>query len=312
MADGANAPFSELIVSDSIPLLQIDQRIQNLLRTLDSSLQIQHTELDSIHVKLSQTGLRTSEKKSIKSQESLLEKSFKRNIQIKNYLLSELSFIRKVQFKQDRNSAQRLQALQNNLTTILENKSYKVPAVLHASTELYDAEPLHEVYSDNVINPCNLNENVQSGLVANTFELLFEMTDDRLANYYKEDEFLSCYARFITSKTNIFLELKFVINSPKASKIFGGMDAQNPSRLDFMNGEFVYLNVFALSDPSIDQAKGQTIYHVQYKLDKEDIGRIRKNTLDYLTILWTAGAERYEIYNIDLLKNLFACIQNKN
>ncbi len=297
---------------DTQDLNALEQEVQSLIHSFDNRLDSQKENLAAAKSELNKAAMSKAKPKALHAKVIQLEQTYKKEIRIRNYLLSVLEKIRKLPYQAEGNQNAFISELKRNLSAIKNNQVQKVADIQNASAEMYVADENSDIYSENLLTPCNLSTNMQSGLTANAFVKLFDLTEDRLSAYFREDEFLSCYSRFIRSKSDYFLELKFVINSPKASHIFGVVDPQNPSRLDFMNGEFAYLNVFAVSEPTIDAIKGQTIYHIQYILDKEDIGRIRKNSLDFITLLWSTGAERYEIYNIELLKNQFACIRNMN
>ena len=138
-----------------------------------------------------------------------------------------------------------------------------------------------------------------------------EFTDPNISTHFKDNDFLECQARFIKTKKEYFLEFRFLLNSVKAAAIYGTIDPSNPSKIDFIDGDFIYLETYALTPGTIDPETGKTIYNVQYKLNREDIKSIRKKDINSITILWTSGADQFEICKIDLLRNMFECIQKR-
>src|SRR6185436_8871716 len=150
------------------------------------------------------------------------------------------------------------------------------------------------VYDKEISSFCNITRSPDGKIIANEFENFFEYTDPKLSSHFKETDFLQCRTRFIKTKKEYFLELKFILNSPKASSIYGTIDPSTPSKINFINGDFIYLETYALSSGILDPTTGSTIYNVQFKLDREDIKSISKKDIDSIITLWTSGADQFE------------------
>lgn len=231
-----------------------------------------------------------------------------KKIKLLNYMLSRarsLAFLEpKAGKKVLNNLNEQLQDLQKNKIPDYDKKSINLDDPYQNVTT--------DIYSSNLYPPCLLRSNDKDQLIANEFALFYEHTDPRLSDHFADKEFTNCYARFIRSGKNIFLELQFIYGSPKAKQFLGRIDASQPTRIRFINGEFIYLHFFSVDEGIISPDKMSTSYSFQYKLDGEDIRGLQKNEIDAIDLIWTSGSEQLDILRMDLLKNLLACIQEKS
>lgn len=253
-----------------------------------------------------------------KKQKAALDKNLKQlNLKAANLSKLEQAYLmllsdsRKLIYKRDPDAQLSLKKI-NKALSLLEKmqipsgsefKILKNNEILHASNRVYDQI---------LESPCQLTQNEDGSIWANEYISFFEYTDPRISSYFKEHDFLECFARFIEVKKKYYLELKFVLHSPKAAQIYGSIDPSNPARLDFLNGDFIYLETFALNTSEIEAGTGNTLITIQYKLDKEDLNYLAKNEVDAFTIIWTNGADRFELIYLDVLKNMLECLKKRS
>lgn len=232
-------------------------------------------------------------------------------IKIENAYLMLLSESRKLVYLKDQSASKSLKKINKALLTLENNR---IPS--GSEYKVLEETPLLglpiQVYDHFLESACQLTQNEDGSIWANEFSPFFEYTDPRIGNYFKEGDFLECLARFIQSRKKYYLELKFVLHSPKAAQLYGSIDPSNPARLDFLNGDFIYLETFALNTSELEASTGNTIITIQYKLDKEDLNYLLKNEVDAFTIIWTNGADRFELIYLDVLKNMLECLKKRN
>lgn len=281
---------------------------------------IYHTknQVQNLTTKQEQILAQLVEKQLTKKQKSALDKTLNQlSIKVKNlgkieqaYLML-LSDSRKLVYKKDQEAQTSLKRINKALASL---EKMKMPSGSDFKI-LKNVETPHtssRVYDYQLERPCQLTQNEDGSIWANEFTGFFEYTDPRISTYFKEHDFLECFARFIKTKKKYYLELKFVLNSPKANQIYGSIDPSNPARLDFLNGDFIYLETFALNTSELEAGTGNTLITIQYKLDKEDLNYLSKNEVDAFTIIWTNGADRFELIYLDVLKNMLECLKKKS
>lgn len=267
--------------------------------TIDSLKELKNSSsIGPKTIKLIQNKLNTS----IRQREQLyqVENSY-------NYILS---LIRQLKYQKEIIADMQLKEILQAMNQLEKNNIPSFKKIKKISTSPYFKDE-SAVYDKNLNSFCNLTMNMEKSMLANVFEIFYEYTDPKIGNHFKENDFLKCQARFIKTKKEYFLELQFIFLSPKASQIYGSIDPSSPSRLDFINGKHIYLQSFAMTSAIVEPGTGNTIYNIQYKLDREDLAYIKKYDVDAFTIIWSSGADRFEIYKIDVLKNMIECLQKK-
>lgn len=281
---------------------------------------IYHTknQLHNLATEQEQIQAQLVDKQLTKKQKAALDKSLRLSkakaanfVKIEQAYLMLLSDSRKLIYMNDQVAQNSLKRIHKALYSLEKSKIpsgsefnvLKNNEIPHASSRVYDFK---------LESPCQLTQNEEGTIWANQYTSFFEYTDPRISSYFKDHDFLECYARFIESKKKYYLELKFVLNSPKASQIYGSIDPSNPARLDFLNGDFIYLETFALNTSELEAGTGNTLVTIQYKLDKEDLNYLSKNEVDAFTIIWTNGADRFEIIYLDVLKNMLECLKKRS
>ncbi|MBK9108279.1 MAG: hypothetical protein IPM92_07845 [Saprospiraceae bacterium] len=292
------------IAQDTIS--RLEERIKDQLQQMDVLINSDQRNLDSLKFLMT-----ASKNRDLKVKHNIQNDHYVDHLRNRNYLRELLGEIRQLRYRTEKTALQDLRRISDHLKVLEKNKlpDFEQQKIITAKdyvatkTEVY-VQPIHHF--------CQLTKSKDGKSLANEFETLFEFTEPKLDAYYKDSEFLECKARFIKSEKDYFLELKFIFNSPQAEKMIGSIDAASPSRIDFINGSFIYLQALAVTDAQSITATGQTAYQVKYKLDKEDLHRLSEEELDTLTFVWTSGADKYEIVDLDVLQNMFACLKTKN
>jgi hypothetical protein len=295
-------------VSDTISGL--DKRVGKSLDNIRIEIEDQKSTLDILKNEISQSGLDKKQMKRTKLRVAEIEKQLQFNYQKQNAYRHLLTKIRQLNIQNEENANRQLKEIDKAITVLEKNKLPSIKELKPIPSEPYVRLETN-VYGTEISSLCNLTRNPDGKIIANAFENFFEYTDPKLSAHFKENDFLECHARFIKTKKEYFLELKFILNSPKAASIYGSIDPANPSKIDFIDNEFIFLETHALTSGILDPETGSTVYNVQYKLNREDIKNIRKKDVSSLTIIWTSGSDQFEICRIDLLRNLFECIQKR-
>ncbi len=274
--------------------------------------------LNDIREQIKSNQVQMAEPNLTKKQTKLLERESKNSMNSLNlnqkslqaYLIL-LSETRNLKYLNDKVKSKKLTKIKDVLKNLDKGKTPK-HLFEHSLSDLHVARLPIQVYDTYLSSPCELQFDENGSIWANAYRPFFEYTDARISKFFKEDDFLECWSRFIYSNKKYYLELKFVLHSPKASQIYGSIDPSNPARLDFMNGDFIYLETFALNTSEIEPGSANTIYTIQYKLDNEDLRYLSKYDVDSFTIIWTNGADRFELLYLDVLKTMLECLKERS
>ncbi|MBK8955921.1 MAG: hypothetical protein IPM34_10245 [Saprospiraceae bacterium] len=228
-----------------------------------------------------------------------------------NYSKELLGEIRQLRWKNEADALVVMKRISGHLVSLEKEKlpDFDKQKIIPTTNQVKSET---EVYDQQVFHFCKLTRSADGLTLANEFETLFEFTDPKLSLYYKDSEFLVCKARFIKTNKDYFLEINFTFNSPQADKMMGQIDAESPCRIDFINGTYIYLQTLSHTDANKNVEDGKTFYLIRYKLDQEEMNALSKFEMDTLTFVWTSGADKYEIVDLDVLKNMFACLKTKS
>jgi hypothetical protein len=292
--------------------------------TLTRLAQHAQQKLDQIYIKMQDlmSGKQTVEQelseinkdkrriKKLKKELLGLTNEIKFNQQLENANRYILTMIRQLPIQNEMDAEKQLIEINAALKILDKNKLPKIEQLKKIPDESIAAD-MQAVYNRNVSSLCRITKSPDGKIIANEFEDFFEYTDPSLAVHFREDDFLKCQARFIKTKKVYYLELNFILNSPKAASLYGTIDVSNPIRVDFVNSNFIYLQSINFTAGIPDKQAGNTEYHMQYKLDGDDINAIRKNEVEALTVIWTSGSDRYEICRMDLLSKQFECLRER-
>lgn len=139
---------------------------------------------------------------------------------------------------------------------------------------------------------------------------LFGYTHPNLKSYFKENDFLTCYAKLSKVGGFHYLSLEVRIASIKANKTYGALDKGAPIRIKLLDGETVNLYNLTAATGFIEPITGVTVYQTNYPMEKGDYKKLSKTELDKIGLIWSTGYEEYEIYEVDFLITQAKCLKN--
>lgn len=143
-------------------------------------------------------------------------------------------------------------------------------------------------------------------------EVFFTHTDPKLKIYLKEGDFMTC-SGFLTSISGGFryLTLSFEIASKNARREFGGIRTGSLLNLKLVDGSTVSLYAQSGTAGIIDPISGHTVFTAKYPLDYQKEKFIEKSEIDRVRVVWSAGYEDYDVYNVDFFMNQLTCLKGK-
>ena len=141
-------------------------------------------------------------------------------------------------------------------------------------------------------------------------DYLFGYTHPNIKSYFKENDFLTCYAKLSKVGGFHYLSLEVRIASIKANKTYGALDKGAPIRIKLLNGETVNLYNLTAATGFIEPITGVTVYQTNYPMEKGEYKQLSKTELDKIGLIWSTGYEEYEIYEVDFLINQAKCLKN--
>ncbi len=292
------------------PIATLELRIQKNLDTIYQEIKQQKQQIEQLENVLAElTKEKNKSNNNLNKELKTLHQKLNFLYQKQNALHHMLSKVRHLIYLKEDQAQNQLLEIERALTIISKNKLPKFSDYKTISKFPYQRTET-DLYSKELSSLCNLTISPDGKTLATVYEDLFEYTDPKISTHFKNSDFVNTKVRFLKTQKDYLLELKFILHSPQAKSVYGNPDGSSQSRMDFINGDFIYLQVFATSNGIVD-AQQNTVYHIQYKLDKEEINKIRKNELDKLTVFWTSGIEQYDICRINLLQNMFECIRKR-
>ncbi len=141
--------------------------------------------------------------------------------------------------------------------------------------------------------------------------VLFAHTDDFMRATMKDKEFVTCEvtATRVEGSRTVYLNLKMTIQSKDAQRTFGFLDRGALIIFRFINGKKVNLTTNKTDIGAVDVDKGTTTFRAQLAI-AEPI-ELTASELDAIRVSWSIGYEDYEIFDMDVLRNLFKCLDKK-
>ena len=140
--------------------------------------------------------------------------------------------------------------------------------------------------------------------------LFFTQTDDVLKKMMQDKEFITCYATITRIQGGIsYLNMNFIIQSKETQKVFGFLDKGSPISFRLMNGRTLNFTNDKTDIGTVDFLKNTTTYQASVQLYSNDIKALTASELDQVRVAWSAGSDDYEIYDLNVLKNLLKCVE---
>ncbi len=142
-------------------------------------------------------------------------------------------------------------------------------------------------------------------------EILLTYTEDLMRPQLKDKEFITCSVTASRVQGGFyFLTLKFEIATKEAQRSFGFLDRGIPFSFKLLNGRNINLPNIKTDVGVVDALKGTTTYSAIFQLYSSDVKNLTSAELDQIRVAWSAGIDDYEIYDVNALRHIFACLEN--
>ena len=138
--------------------------------------------------------------------------------------------------------------------------------------------------------------------------VLFAHTDDFMRAAMKDKEFVSCDATAtrVEGSRTVYLNLTITIQTKDAQRSFGFLDRGAFIIFRFINGRKLSLATNKTDIGVVDVDKGTTTFRAQLAIS--ETVEFTASELDAIRVSWSIGYEDYEIFDMDVLRNLFKCL----
>jgi hypothetical protein len=144
-------------------------------------------------------------------------------------------------------------------------------------------------------------------------QILFRHTEDFMKSTMKDKDYINCEAMASRVQGGFnYLNLTFTIMTKDAQKSFGFLDRGTLFVFKLINGKIVTLTNTKTDIGIVDANNGTTTYRAQLQMQNGDAKALMETELDVVRVAWSAGYEDYEIYYMDVLMNLFKCLDKEN
>jgi hypothetical protein len=164
--------------------------------------------------------------------------------------------------------------------------------------------------SDCVVEFDDYDKLTRTRIIGMKSERLFTYTHERLQDVFVDKPFMIADASLSRSNNNqYFLMLSFTVDNKYVKTGYNGLSASNKLRLTLINGELVFLDNILNESGKIDKSSEYITYKGIFTVSKANSKLLRKFELDKIGVMWNGGFEEYSIYNLELLKKQFNCLQ---
>jgi len=158
---------------------------------------------------------------------------------------------------------------------------------------------------ENGIDPVSLKSKILIGS-----ETIIEYTHPKLESFYKDESFITAEAGMMLLDKTYYLVLDIVIKSRDAVKNYGVIEAGAPMKVELLNGESAYLFSASNVAGSFIPDSNKVSYQAVFTVNKSEYKLLKKSEVDNIGIMWSSGYEKYDVYNVDLVMNQLACLEN--
>ncbi len=141
----------------------------------------------------------------------------------------------------------------------------------------------------------------------------FRHTEDFMKAALKDKDYISCDISASRIQGGYyFMNLNFTILTKEAQKSFGFLDKGSLFVFKLINGEIVSLYNAKTDIGTVDANNGTTSYRVGLQLNGAEVKALTSSELDIVRVAWSTGYEDYEIFKMDILMNMFRCLDKEN
>ena len=141
--------------------------------------------------------------------------------------------------------------------------------------------------------------------------ILFAHTDDFMRATMKDKEYVTCEAAAtrVEGSRVVYINLKITVQTKDAQRSFGFLDRGALFIFRFINGKKMNLSSNKTDIGIVDIDKGTTTYRAQLVIP--ETVEFTASELDQIRVSWSIGFEDYEIFDMDVMRNLFKCLDKK-
>lgn len=138
--------------------------------------------------------------------------------------------------------------------------------------------------------------------------VFFTHTDENIRPYMNGQEFIVCKGSISEiAEGNFVLALSFVIQTTDAAQQFGRIDENSTLSLKLLNGENIVLRNSKMDLGLVNNHLKQTLFRAYYPIYGETAKMLMKSEVSKAKMVWGAGYDVYEIYEMDFFKEQLAC-----
>ena len=162
---------------------------------------------------------------------------------------------------------------------------------------------------------CNFTYNTRDAMTGQTKKALepryfFGYTEDELKEFMQGEDFLVCTG-FLSEVTGVkTLNLTFTMDSPYARDEYGSIQAGSQVIIRTLSGETINLLSEKYDSGSVSNRTGKTTYKSLYIISARDEKVLSRSEIDMVRVVWGAGYEDYEVYELDFIKDQLECLNN--
>lgn len=169
-------------------------------------------------------------------------------------------------------------------------------------------EKMSSLFSDCYVEKEELNKALGKEIIEFDQAPFFVYNHPQIRKY-KLDEFLIESEAYVSKVgDNHFLIIKYIINSEKAKSNYGNLEQGGKIKVTLINSDHLYLENIERDRGKVKHKANKTVYTGTYAIDNEDLKKLKKTSIDKITVLWEEGVEDYYIQNIDLVKQQLNCL----
>lgn len=165
--------------------------------------------------------------------------------------------------------------------------------------------------NDCVIEFDDYDKLTRTRIIGMKSERLFTYTHERLQEVFVDKPFMIAEGSLSRNNNNqYFLMLSFTVDNKYVKTGYNGLSVTNKLRLTLINGELVFLDNVLNESGKIDKSSGYITYKGIFPVSKANSKLLRKFELDKIGVMWNGGFEEYSVFNMELIKKQYACLQN--
>ncbi|TXF91523.1 hypothetical protein FUA23_02165 [Neolewinella aurantiaca] len=139
--------------------------------------------------------------------------------------------------------------------------------------------------------------------------LFFTHTDENLRPFLDGKEYLRATAwTSRDDRGDRYLHVRYTFANPNVLTSYGYLAQNSSLSLHLLNGRHLSLQAAREAVGIIDHGRREVNYDVTYLLPRGAAAELRNQALDYVRVFWSSGFEQYEVYQVEVLRQLMECL----